>query len=120
MTPNEIITVIYPSMASSENVASYITFATSMTNKTFFGANYQLAIALRACHMYYLAVERKGQTGVTTYEMAGSVSCSTGGLGVIRDNLELTGYGSQLLGMINAGGLHCLTTSEYIHNMLLS
>jgi hypothetical protein len=96
MSPLEIITVLRPSLASDANVNNYITLATQSVSATFYGANYELAIALLACHTHYLAVTRDGSPGVVTYQGAGRLMQSTGGLGVIRDDLELSNYGMQL------------------------
>ena len=93
MTPEEIVQVIYPAFSTSEFVVEYITMASGLTSSEFFGEQWSLATALLASHNYYLDAVRTGQAGVETYKMAGRLASSTGGVGVLRDPLDLTSYG---------------------------
>lgn len=67
--------------------------ASGLTSPDFFGDQWALATALLACHNYYLDHPRAGQAGVETYKMEGRLAVSTGGVGVLRDPLDLTSYG---------------------------
>lgn len=120
MTPLEILTVIYNKLAIDPNVQNYINLATIQTSQKFYGVNYNLAIALLAAHMYYLTVERGGKSGVVTYQGAGRLLESTGGLGVIRNDLELSNFGMQLQRLRRASGAAITTTAENVYNALLA
>lgn len=117
MSPLEIVTVLRPILASDANVGNYITLATQSVSQKFYGANYELAIALLACHMHYLAVTRDGSPGVVTYQGAGRLMQSTGGLGVIRDDLELSNYGMQLQRLKMQSPTKCASTSAEVMRM---
>lgn len=54
-----------------------------------------MATALLAAHYYVLDTKRAGAAGVETYKMEGRLALSYGGVGVIRDPLELSAYGMQ-------------------------
>ena len=120
MTPLQILTVIYNKMSLDANVQSYIDLATMQTSQKFYGVNYNLAIALLAAHTYYLTIERSGKAGVISYQGAGRILESTGGLGVIRNDLELSNFGMQLKRLRQSSGIGALTTAENIYTALLS
>jgi len=120
MTALEIITLIYPAFASTSNVSSYITMAEGLTSAAYFRDNYTLAVALRACHMYYVATYRAGQVGYITHESAGTLSRTYSGISGTPSNLESSSFGVQLLELINNGTIRGLTTSEYIQSIYLS
>lgn len=114
MSPLELITVLRPSLAADANVNTYIALATQSVSERFYGANYTLAIALLACHIHYLAITRDGSPGVVTYQGAGRLMQSTGGLGVIRDDLELSNYGMQLQRLKMQSPMKCSSTSAEV------
>lgn len=93
MTPEDIVEIIYPAFYTSPTMSGYITLASGMNSMSFFGEQWELATALLASHNYYLDTVRRGQAGVETYKMEGRLASSTGGVGVLRDNLDLTAYG---------------------------
>lgn len=95
MTPEEYIEVICPLLAADAGIDVYIAMASGMTSSAFFGDQWELAIALLASHYWFLADKRKGQAGVETFKMEGRLSVSTGGVGVLRDSLDLSNYGMQ-------------------------
>lgn len=120
MTALEIITLLYPAFASTSNVSSYITLAAGLTSASYFGSNYNLAVALRACHMYYVATYMAGKAGTLTHESAGTLSRTYGGISGTSGDLGSSSFGIQLLDLINNGTIRGLTTSEYIQTMYLS
>jgi len=95
-TPEEWIPVIAPSMSLTSGYSLYIDEAKTITSSGYFGASWAKAVALRAAHEWTLNSRRGGQSGVETYLMEGRLSKSFGGVGVIRDSLQLTNYGMQL------------------------
>jgi hypothetical protein len=95
-SPEDWVEVIAPDMALTTNYSLYIDEAKLVTSTNFFGASWAKAVALRAAHEWTLNSRRGGQSGVETYLMEGRLSKSFGGVGVIRDALQLTNYGMQL------------------------
>lgn len=93
MLPEEVIQIIYPALYASTSFSGYITLASGLASPAFFGDQWGLAVGLLASHNYYLDTVRAGQAGVETYKMAGRLAVSTGGVGVLRDPLDLTSYG---------------------------
>ncbi len=101
-TPEEWITVLAPAMSLTTGYSLYIDEAKLVTSSGYFGANWAKAVALRAAHEWTLNSRRGGQSGVETYLMEGRLSKSFGGVGVIRDSLQLTNYGMQLQELMNS------------------
>jgi len=95
MTPEEYIEVICPSLSTDAGIAVYLTMASGMNSLAFYGDQWGLATALLASHYWYMDNKRKGQAGVETYKMEGRLAVSTGGVGVLRDSLDLSNYGMQ-------------------------
>ena len=95
MTPDEYIEVICPQLSTASGLNVYITMASGMNSEAFFGDHWGLATALLASHYWYLDDRRRGQAGVETYKMEGRLAVSTGGVGVLRDSLDLSNYGMQ-------------------------
>jgi len=93
MTPEEYIELVCPALYTSTVMSGYITIASGLTSPAFFGDQWGLATALLASHEYFLSISRGGQAGVETYKMEGRLALSTGGVGVLRDPLDLTNYG---------------------------
>jgi hypothetical protein len=101
-TPVEWITVIAPTMSVTSGYSLYIDEAAVITSSGYFGNSWAKAVALRAAHEWVLNSRRGGQSGVETYLMEGRLSKSYGGVGVIRDGLQLTNYGMQLLDLMDS------------------
>lgn len=118
--PEEIILIIAPTMSSTAGYATYIELAKQMTSSGFFGTNWNMAVALRAAHMWTLNSIRGGQSGVITYLMEGRLSKSFGGVGVIREELQLTNYGMQLLGLMDSmpGSVGTVASEQIINTYM--
>ena len=119
MTAEEILSVIAAGMDDLPSRPAYIALATQRTDRCFFGVNYTLAIALRAAHEWVLNTRRQGESGVTTYEASGRLAKSYGGVGVIRDSLQLTNYGMQLEALIKESGMGATISNEDIYNLYI-
>lgn len=104
MTPEEVLQVICPLLLTTSGYDIYIQMARNVTSSGWFGDNYAEAVALRAAHQWTLNSKQSGQAGVVTYLMEGRLAKSFGGTGVIRNELQLTNYGQQLLGLIKNAG----------------
>lgn len=100
MTVLEILEIYCPQLYAEPNVANHIALAREGLDIGFFGARYNEAVALLAAHRYHLNTIRGGESGVVTYKASGRMMQSNGGVGVIREALELTNYGMQLLALI--------------------
>jgi len=121
MTPEEILVVIAPTMSATSGYNNYIELAGQLTSSGYFGDNWSLATALRAAHMWTLNSIRGGQSGVITFLMEGRLSKSFGGVGVIREGLQLTNYGMQLLDLMDSmPGSVGTVASEEIVNLYLN
>lgn len=121
MTPEEILVVIAPTMSATSGYNNYIELAGQLTSSGYFGDNWSLATALRAAHMWTLNSIRGGQSGVVTFLMEGRLSKSFGGVGVIREGLQLTNYGMQLLDLMDSmPGSVGTVASEEIVNLYLN
>lgn len=94
-TPEEYIRVICSPLYDTGSMAVYVEMASGVSSESFFGEQWAMAVALLASHYYILNTKKGGQAGVETYKMEGRLALSYGGLGVIRDPLELTNYGMQ-------------------------
>lgn len=95
MTAENYIEVICPTLFTDSGLPVYVSMASGMNSVAFFGDQWALATALLASHYWFVASKRGGQAGVETYKMEGRLASSTGGVGVLRRDLELSGYGMQ-------------------------
>jgi hypothetical protein len=101
-TPEEILQVICPSFLTTSGYSIYLDMAERITSSGYYGDLYSDAVALTAAHKWFLNSQRKGQTGVVTYAMEGRLAKSYGGIGVTKNELELTAYGQQLISLRNS------------------
>jgi hypothetical protein len=85
--------------------------ASGLTSEGFFGDQWTLATSLLAAHNYYLDSVRTGKAGVETYKMEGRLALSTGGVGVLRDPLDLTNYGMRYKA-IRQGRMAAISVSD--------
>lgn len=119
MTVNQILQAINPDLYNDTNRDVYIELATNQTDRCYFGVNYNLAIALRASHMYVLANRPNGETGQISTKREGdlSVSFSTNKSSGASDDLSQTSYGMQLQTLIKQGLPAVSVTNDAIVNM---
>jgi len=119
-TPEELLPVYCPQMTLTSGYSIYIDQAKLLSSSGYFGSFWPLAVALRAAHMWTLNSMRGGQSGVITYLMEGRLSKSFGGVGVIREELQLTNYGMQLLGLMDSmpGSVGTVASEEIINAYL--
>jgi hypothetical protein len=124
LSPRQIITAICPELSGSPSLPVFLEMAAEVTDKGFYGAMYNYAVAYRACHLFTVA---DGGTGTeqTIMNMGGGApvaSMSEGGLAISfaqggatgSTELVSTKYGKMLLGLrksrptmgVNAGGLY--------------
>lgn len=101
-TPEELVPIYCPQMSLTSGYSTYIDQAKLLTSSGYFGDYWALAVTLRASHMWTLNSKRPGTSGVETFLMEGRLSKSYGGVGVIRDGLQLTNYGMQLLDLMDS------------------
>ena len=108
MTPTTILDLIAPQFAADADKTSFLTLAKIQTSATFYGAKYNMAVALRAAHMLTLrdrAQSTQGAGGQITSMREGDLAvsysaASSGGSG----DLSQTSYGMQLQGLKKGGG----------------
>jgi len=95
VTAQEYVSVICPVAATISGYNAYYGMACITAVSGYFGDSTELARALLVAHYYTLNTVNAGQAGVLTFKMEGRRSQAFGGVGVIRDSLELTNYGMQ-------------------------
>ena len=104
LTASQIIQVKCPELYADANLSVYIEMATQLSDSCFFGTNYQLAIALRACHDYTLDQRDAGQAGQISSVKEGdlaiayAISKAEG-----SEDLSQTSYGKKLIALIESG-----------------
>lgn len=95
-----LIQVYCPGLYSDANRDTFITVATDRTSQSFYGSNYNLAIALMACHDWAIANRPGGSYGAVgslanmregDLSIGYSSSSSTGG-----GDLDQTSFGKKL------------------------
>jgi len=119
MDAREIVEMYCIKLYDSHLRDKYIAIARQSIDAGFFGTNYEEAVALMASHKYSLNVERPGEAGVVTYKAEGRRMVSLGGIGVLRDELELTNYGRQLIGLANRNMMPITVASSFAIDVLL-
>jgi len=119
-SPEDWVEVIAPTMSLTTGYSLYIDEAKLVTSSGYFGASWAKAVALRAAHEWTLNSKRSGQSGVETYLMEGRLSKSFGGVGVIRDALQLTNYGMQLQDLMTSmpGSVGGVASTTILDNYL--
>jgi hypothetical protein len=105
MSVSTYIDALAPFLASDSRKSTFITIATNRTSREEFGVNYELAVALRACHMMAKnPTTQPGNTGAETSRTEGEISQS---FQVSQDHLKrfgdlaTTSYGEQLCQLID-------------------
>ncbi len=108
-SPADIIALRAPSLAGDARLSDLISLASLQTG-TVYGANYNLAVALRVLH--WLTMEsrtpsgRPGQPGAIASETEGSLSHSfaqpAAKLTELYPDLMSTSFGQELVGLVRA------------------
>ena len=108
LTVDEYVNAFYPKLLLSPIYPDYIDMATDLVDPNVFGTHTNRAIALRACHEYYLDVDRPSKDG-------GFVTGKTDGRISVRyfnraeqgsaSGLELSIYGQRLRALTRSLGL---------------
>lgn len=112
LSVSSILDAIAPQFSTDADKSTFITIATGLTSTSCFGDNMNLAIALRTAHMMTIRDMEKdgvssaygGASGAVTSKREGDLSISFGnnssGNGSQNEDLNLTKYGKQLLGLM--------------------
>ena len=122
LSVKDIIKFECSGLYNSADLDSYIEIATQLTSSSFFGVNYNYAIALRACHNYALTNGSfaSGVGGAVRSIKEGDLSISYGQIAglVGGGDLQLTSYGIRLKGLIDSGpGAISVTGSNIIEEL---
>ena len=111
MDPITILTAIAPQFAPLTNLAVHQELAAAQTDLTYFGQNYNLAVALRMAHELTLQATatsgRGGAGGAITSEREGDLARSYAPPAGYNATSALgqTSYGLRLLGLIRTSNL---------------
>lgn len=104
MSVTQLIGALAPAYATDTRISIFTTLATQQTSRSHFGENYELAIALRVCHMIARNPStRPGDAGAVSGKREGGLSIS---YSVSPDmqkkygDLCSSSYGSQLADLI--------------------
>lgn len=104
MSVGEYIAALAPTYAGDSRIGIFTTIATQQTSRTHFGANYELAVALRVCHMIARnPAAAPGAAGAVTGKSEGELSESYQVSPYLQrkyGDLCSTPYGSQLADLI--------------------
>jgi hypothetical protein len=116
MSVSTIVAALAPSYAADSRIGIFTTLATQQTSSSHFGENYELAIALRVCHMIARnpSVE-PGSAGAITSKSEGDLSVSyqvSSELQRKYGDLCSTPYGSQLADLIEGNVLGQMVASN--------
>ena len=105
LSVNQIISAICSGLAADSTLDSYIEMAMEQTSTTFFGANRNRAIALRAAHMWTLdrnSNRTNGEAGAIQSKTEGKLSLSFAVSSNNDDDLSQTHYGRQLKSLLKS------------------
>jgi hypothetical protein len=119
MNPEDYLAVLCPTMLTVSGYSVFIDMAEGVTSSGFFGSQYNLAVALRAAHMYVLNRKRGGEGGFITQKVEGRMSVSYGGVNNVTDELQLTSYGMQLYDLIKNTKFAGTVSDTAIYNTYL-
>jgi hypothetical protein len=100
----DYIQIKYPTFYASGNMPIYIDMASYNTDSVFFGTTYYLALALRACHLYYIDQKSTKDGGLLTSKTEGRISVSywNSPNKNSKSDLSMSDYGKQLLSLIHS------------------
>jgi hypothetical protein len=102
-TVADILNAIAPTFNASPNAATFLDMAYQQTDAGYFGANYSMAVAYRAAHMFAMSSRGSNEAGMLTGKHMGPVSVSFQAAGGgSNSDLELTTYGKSLLDLIKS------------------
>jgi len=92
MSASSILDTIAPQFSEDSSKADVIILAQQQTSASFFGSNYDLAVAYRAAHMMTLFSRQNGAPGNISAKRIGPITLQyTAGGG--QENLLATSYG---------------------------
>lgn len=105
-TVDQYIEVLYPKLSLSPYLDIYKDMASKHTSVEFFGEQYDYALALRSCHLFYIDNRGNQNGGFVTGMTEGRVSMSFWNSPNKGDNssLSLSTYGQTLKALIHSIG----------------
>lgn len=104
---DEYITSLYPTLDVAPDKDLYVDLATKQTSSSAFGELYNYAVALRACHEYFISLKEGSETGLVTNKTEGRTSISFWN-SLPKDSsstLAMSMYGKRLRALIKSLGL---------------
>lgn len=106
MSVSEIVTTLAPAFATDSRLSSFITIASGRTSRCAFGDHYELAVALRTCHMMAKNPSTSpGNTGAESSRTEGEMSQSfvvSPDLLKRYGDLATTPYGAELCELMDS------------------
>jgi hypothetical protein len=114
LSVDQILTAIAPQLISNPYRATFFRIAKDRTNIKFYGANANLAIALRMAHMMTLAGRLSGDAGAISSKREGELAVTYANGGGFGADLLSTNYGSQLNDLRKGSGAFIGVTGGYL------
>ena len=105
-TPTQIIQAMNPNMFLDPGLPIYLEMAENTTSRGFFQSavdNGDLAVSLKAMHMWTLAQRTLGESGMVNGKSEGALSigyAATAKMMTRNDDLDQTHWGKQLINLI--------------------
>ena len=105
-TPTQIIQALNPTMYADPGLNIYLEQAENTTSRGYFQSaidNGNLAVALKAMHMWTLAQRTLGESGAVSNKSEGQLSVGFANAGKMagrNDDLDQTHWGKQLINLI--------------------
>ncbi len=119
MSVSQIIAALAPSSAGDSRVGIFTTLAMQQTSRTHLGENYELAVALRVCHMLARnPAAGTGDSGAVTSKREGDLSVSyqvSADLQRKYGDLCSTPFGAQLADLIEGNVLGQIVPSGSLY-----
>ena len=105
-----------PQLITMDTKATYVSIASLATDATFFGDNYNYAIALRMAHLFELDSRGDNNAGFITSKTEGRVSVSywNSPNQKSQSDLHTTRFGKTLLGLIHRIGVSASTSNTCV------
>ena len=122
MSVSELIAAFAPQFVSDPRIGTFTTVAMNQTSRCAFGVNYELAVALRVCHLIARNPQRNaGSSGAVTGETEGELSRSyqiSPFLMSKYSDLCTTPYGSELAQLIEGNVFGQFVSSDQSTTLL--
>jgi len=124
MSVTQLIGALAPAYTGDSRIPVFTTLATQQTSRSHFGVNYELAVALRVCHMLARnPSSAPGSAGAVISKREGEIAESyqvSSGMQKKYGDLCSTPYGAQLADLIEGNILGNLVAADPTAGILIT